>query len=140
MHRDEATIAHTEFQRLSCWNNLLPALLFADDKSTLLEWRKRIVERLARLRLTIHDGAQPRPITEGIPFLGFIVFPQRRRLKRRKATNFQRRLKELARQWREGKIPLAKITASVQGWVNHARYGNTVGLRKAILRKIGEND
>jgi hypothetical protein len=26
-----------------------------------------------------------------------------------------------------------KITASVQGWVNHVRYGNTVGLRKAML-------
>jgi hypothetical protein len=24
--------------------------------------------------------------------------------------------------------------ASVKGWTNHVRYGNTVGLRKAVLR------
>ncbi len=28
---------------------------------------------------------------------------------------------------------LANLTVSVRGWVNHVRYGNTVGLRKAIL-------
>ena len=60
-------------------------LLFADDKAQLWEWRAALVERLARLRLTIHEeSAQPRPVTEGIPFLGFHVFPGRRRLKRRK--------------------------------------------------------
>lgn len=26
--------------------------------------------------------------------------------------------------------------ASIRGWVNHARHGNTVGLRKAVLGKI----
>ena len=33
------------------------------------------------------------------------------------------------------KISLAEVNASVQGWVNHARYGNTVGLRRAVLGK-----
>ena len=30
-------------------------------------------------------------------------------------------------------LPFDRLTASVQGWANHARYGNTVGLRKSIL-------
>jgi len=25
------------------------------------------------------------------------------------------------------------VVASVQGWVNHTRYGNTTGLRKAVF-------
>jgi len=29
------------------------------------------------------------------------------------------------------------IQASVQGWINHLRYGDTWGLRKAILEKAG---
>jgi hypothetical protein len=33
-------------------------------------------------------------------------------------------------------VPLASITATVQGWVNHVRYGNTVGLRKAVLGRL----
>lgn len=34
-----------------------------------------------------------------------------------------------------GQITLPALTASVQGWINHARYGNTVGLRKAVLSR-----
>jgi hypothetical protein len=34
-----------------------------------------------------------------------------------------------------GEVPVARLSASVLGWVNHARHGNTVGLRKAVLRR-----
>jgi retron-type reverse transcriptase len=111
-------------------------LLFAGDKAMLWAWREAVVERLARLRLTIHPGAHPRPVGEGIPFLGFIVFPERRRLKRRKGIYYQRRLRSLIAAYRVGDIPLARVTASVRGWVNHVRYGNTVGLRKAVLGQL----
>jgi len=83
--------------------------------------------------LTIHPGAHPRPVTEGIPFLGFVVFPDRRRLKRRKGVAYQRRLKRLVEAYADGAITLDQVSASVQGWANHVRYGNTLGLRKAVL-------
>ena len=35
-----------------------------------------------------------------------------------------------------GDIPLDQLTASAQGWANHARYGNTLGLRKAVFGSI----
>ena len=34
---------------------------------------KARMERLAAVRLTIHPDAHPRPVTEGIPILGFVV-------------------------------------------------------------------
>ncbi len=108
-------------------------LLFADNKKTLWAWRIALEEELTRYRLTIHPGAQPHPVTEGIPFLGFRIFPDRRRLKRRKGVQYQRRFKQLIRQYQRGEISMEVMTASVRGWVNHVRYGNTVGLRKKIL-------
>ncbi|MGH7491110.1 MAG: reverse transcriptase domain-containing protein [bacterium] len=108
-------------------------LFFGNDKRQLWEWKNKTVERLAAFRLTIHAGAQPRPVSEGVPFLGFIVFPQRQRLKPRKAWHFQRRLRKLMRAYHKQEIPHSKVTGSVQSWVNHARYGNTVGLRKRML-------
>jgi len=108
-------------------------LLFAADKKTLWAWHEALEQRLARLRLTIHPGAHPRPVGEGIPFLGFTVFPDRRRLKRRKGVNFGRRFRMLVRRYRAGRIPLQSVTASACGWANHTRYGNTVGLRKAVF-------
>ncbi|MGC9396218.1 MAG: RNA-directed DNA polymerase, partial [Anaerolineae bacterium] len=45
-------------------------ILFANDKAVLQCWNDAIIARLARLRLTIHPGAQARLVTEGLPFLG----------------------------------------------------------------------
>jgi hypothetical protein len=114
--------------------------VFSDDKAELWRWRAAIIERLARLRLTIHPAAQPRPVKEGVPFLGFVIYPDRRRLKRRKGLHFRRRLWQLQAAYEAGEIPLETVSASVLGWVNHVRYGNTVGLRKAVLgQRIGSN-
>jgi retron-type reverse transcriptase len=108
-------------------------LLFAADKGTLWRWKQAVQERLADFRLTIHPESHPHPVTAGMPFLGFTVFPQRRRLKRRKGIYFQRKLRAMMEAYDAGDMPLTSITASVQGWVNHVRFGNTVGLRQAIL-------
>ncbi len=108
-------------------------VLFAEDKATLWAWLAAIVERLVALRLTIHPGAHPRPVTEGIPFLGFVIFPDRRRLKRRKGIYFRRRFHTLIGLYKAGRLSLSQLTASVRGWVNHTSYANTVGLRKAVL-------
>lgn len=111
-------------------------VLFAEDKATLWSWKAAIVERLAEPRLTIHPPAHPRPVREGIPFLGFIIYPYRRRLKRRKGVVYRRRFVKLLRQYARREITLAQVDLSVRGWINHARYGNTVGLRAAILARL----
>jgi hypothetical protein len=33
-------------------------------------------------------------------------------------------------------VSRAHVTVSVQGWVNHMRYGNSVGLRQAVLGQV----
>jgi hypothetical protein len=63
------------------------------------------------------------------------VFPHRRRLKRRKALDYERRLRRLAVGFAAGHVTAGQLTASVRGWVTHVRYGNTVGLRKAVLQR-----
>ena len=109
-------------------------LLFSNEKSELRGWREGIIERLAQFRLILHENkAQTRPVTEGIPFLGFIIFPDHRRLKRRKGIGFQRKLKQLNQDLMLGGIPRTKLTSSIQGWVNHVRYADTWGLRSAML-------
>lgn len=108
-------------------------LLFSDDKAQLADWRAACSERLARLRLTVHAGAHGRPVSEGFPFLGFTLYPDRRRLKRRKGVYFQRRWQRLVAAWAAGDLTLEQLTAAARGWVNHVRYGNTVGLRKALF-------
>lgn len=109
-------------------------LLFGDDKATLWHWRQAVIGYMASLRLTLHEArCQPRPVTEGMPFLGFVVYQYHRRIKRRKGIAYRRRLRQLLADYQAGTLPLSKLTASVQGWINHMRYGQTYGLRRQLF-------
>ncbi len=111
-------------------------LLFAGDLPTLHRGLAAIHTRLARFRLTLHPHAHPTPVSAGIPFLGFVLYPDRRRLKRRKGLYFARRLRRLASEFRHGTRTFADISVRVAGWVNHTRYANTTGLREAVLGSV----
>jgi retron-type reverse transcriptase len=109
-------------------------LLFSDNKPTLWAWKSAIIEKMAQLRLTIHEQrAQVFPTDTGIPFLGFRVYPTHRRVKRRKVIHFRRKLKRMLQAYKQGELPLEKLDASIQGWINHVRYGDTWGLRHSVL-------
>jgi hypothetical protein len=111
-------------------------LFFAADKATLWQWQQAIEEKLAALRLTIHPTTHPRPVTEGIPFLGFVLYPTHRLLKRRKGIHFRRKLRQLLSGYQAGEVTTKQIDVTVQGWINHVRYGDTWGLRQALLADV----
>jgi retron-type reverse transcriptase len=112
-------------------------VLFAQDKATLHQWRLAIIERLAQLRLTLHEGkAQVYPTRKGIPFLGFVVYPTHRQLRSRKGLAYRHRLRNLLANYGEKLVSRDEIDRSLRGWINHVRYGDTWGLRKALLREV----
>lgn len=108
--------------------------LFSDSKQQLYEWKEALVARLAALRLTIHDAeAQVMPSRDGIPWLGFVVYPDHRLLKRRNVVHFRQRLEHNIDLYEAGKISFAELDASVQGWINHVRYADSWGLRGHVF-------
>ena len=50
--------------------------------------------------------------------------------------NVQRRLRGLLKVWEEGLIDDDLLSASIRGWVKHARHGNTSALRAAVLQVV----
>lgn len=112
-------------------------LLFSDSKPELHDFRDAVIEHLAAMRLRLHESkAQVRPTQTGVAFLGFVVYPDYRRLKRVKAVQARRRIKGRHQQYLDEQITRGDLDASVLGWVNHARYGDTWGLRKSMLQDI----
>lgn len=112
-------------------------LLFSNDKAELKQWRADCIQFLAGLRLTIHEeSAQARPTRIGVPFLGFQVFPDHRRLKRRKVIHACRKLMALSKAYRHGKVDEKNVRARVSSWVSHASHGDTYGLRRSMFSKI----
>jgi len=109
-------------------------LLFDDDKRVLWRWKAESADFLVGLRLRMHDRESTvYPVTNGIPFLGFRIYPDRRRLKRRNGVAFARRFRALREAVAAGEITYEQLHRSVQGWLAHAAHGDTEGLRRALV-------
>ena len=111
--------------------------LFSNSKSQLWNWKAKIIERLEGLRLRIHENsAQVAHCEMGVPWLGFVIYPNHKRLKARKAVHATRRLRQSYESWQCGEISFGEFDARVQGWINHVRYADTWGLRKHVLKSF----
>jgi RNA-directed DNA polymerase len=113
-------------------------VLFHDDKAVLAHWCQRIVAYLAtQRRLRVHERcAQAQLCTAGIPWLGMVVHPTHRRIKARKVVQATRHLQTLYDAWCAGTISYGEYDASVQGWINHVRHADTLGLRMHVLGRF----
>jgi RNA-directed DNA polymerase len=112
-------------------------LLFSNDKKTLWRWRQSMIERLAELRLTLHEHkAQVHATAEGVRFLGFRVYATHRRLVRRTGLQYRRKLRAMLQAYHRGKIRKETVGASLRGWINHVRYADTWGLRRTLLKEV----
>jgi len=93
---------------------------------------------LQGLRLSMHPRSSTvYPVSTGIPYLGFRVFPEKRLLKRRNAVAFSRRLRAYQDDVARGEMSLPELGLRVRGWVAHAAHGDTWGLRRSLLSASG---
>jgi retron-type reverse transcriptase len=112
-------------------------VLFADDKARLHRWREEIDRWLERLRLTLHPRKSVVfPVRDGIDFLGYRVFPARRRVRRVAVRRFTRRLRRLRRAYRAGEIGIEHVRQSVQSWIAHVSHAQSYRLRRAVLGEM----
>lgn len=112
-------------------------VLFSNDKKQLAVWRAQIIQKVAGLRLTLHEEcAQISPTITGIPFLGFRVYPEYRLLKTRKAIHFRRKLNHLLDDYSNGWLDFSKLNQTIQSWIHYVSYGDTWGLRRSVLSGV----
>lgn len=112
-------------------------LLFNDNKRQLHQWKEQIKAFLGGLRLTLHDRKSVVfPVSEGIDFLGYRVFPTHRRMRRVTVRRFTRRLRRLREVHQAGRISIEQVTQSIQSWVAHCRHAQSYRLRSAVLSQM----
>jgi hypothetical protein len=112
-------------------------VLLSDSRRELWAWKRAVVQRLARLRLVIHEkAAQVVPVRGGIPWLGFVVDPTHRHVKARKVRSATCHLGERLDSYRAGEISFGELDASIKGWVTHVRYADTWGLRRHVFARL----
>ncbi len=111
-------------------------LLFSDNKPTLHRAFTEVKKDLAcRLQLTLKkENVTPTPVNEGIPFLGFRIFPAMIRLDRRTLRRFRRRFWHCEREYLQGDLDVDQLNASVTAMFAHIEHGDTFRLRQKFIQ------
>lgn len=109
-------------------------VVFGNDKKRLSEIKAQTETYLEALRLRLHERkCRVYRVADGVPFLGYRVFPTHRLLNKENALGMRRRLKKMTRQYRKGEIPLEKVDQRIKSWIGHARHADTWLLRERLF-------
>ena len=112
-------------------------LIFNDSKAELKQIRIKINKFLNTLRLTMHPKKQEiDPAKNGIPFLGFHIYREFRRLQKKNIRLFLRRMKIKQKQYADYEIDLKDIKQSLVAWNGHSSHGDTYHLREQLLNRL----
>ncbi len=110
-------------------------LFFAKTKKELRALLVRTADFLQdRLRLALNPVATKiAPVTEGVPFLGFRIFPNLIRLNSRSLRRYRKRLRQMESAYESSKTDVDGLTASIQSMIAHMSHGDTLRLRQSML-------
>ncbi|MCA9464794.1 MAG: group II intron reverse transcriptase domain-containing protein [Nitrospira sp.] len=109
-------------------------LLFADSKAWLHEAHAAVEDVCASLRVRLHARkCVVAPVSNGVTFLGYRLFPGYRRLDAGNVKRARRRFRRYDQEVRHGMRPAEQARACVQSWVAHAQHANTYRLCERLL-------
>lgn len=110
-------------------------LLFAEDKNSLLHSLQKIRDFLAdSLHLELKEKVSaPTPVSEGVPFLGFRIFPHLIRMESDKWHGFCREIRKKERDWQNGRIMESELAVSVSASIGHIVHADTLSARKSFF-------
>ena len=110
-------------------------VVLSEDKAELHEIKAEAGEFLKeKLDLQLKESACfVSPVIEGIPFLGFRIFPGVVRLKRGGLIRFMRKFRYNERLYKEGRISEDELIRSTASLIGHVGHGRTKGMRRRFL-------
>lgn len=111
-------------------------ILLHDDRQCLKEARDRIVERLAGIRLALHERKSfVKPVHAGLTFVGYRTWSTHRMLKKDNIRRFRRRVRWMRRAYATGSIDGEYIRTRLVSWTAHARQANSERLIRRLSRE-----
>ena len=113
------------------------------DDFIILHHNKKYLHRLKeeveeflnnKLKLHLNKKTCIRPISIGIEFVGFRIWPTHRRLKKKTALKTKRRLKYLQKAYARGETTFEEVNSSVQSYLGILKHCDSYYLRQAIFK------
>ena len=110
-------------------------LVFGQQKASLRAWLtviRQVVTEQLRLTLKAH-ALRLAPVAQGIPFLGFRIFPGVIRLDRRHVIRFRRNIRAREQAYRRGDLDEDGLVRSVSSMIAHIAHANTYHMRQDVF-------
>lgn len=96
-------------------------VLLADSSGQLLEWKAAVTAALAQWRLRVHPRkCVVRRTSEGLPFLGYLIWPDRIRVRGETVRRFRRRMRKKGVRGAAG-----DLESSLAAWRGHVMWAGT---------------
>ena len=122
----------------------VPTVRYADDavcfgrsKAELRYVRAEAERFLDGLGLRMHPGKRDiHGVTEGIPFVGFRIFPTHLRVSGRSKVRARRKMRRWVARDARGEVSADSRRSSIASWVGHWGWANSYFLRKATIGKL----
>lgn len=117
-------------------------VMISDDKAQLLRWRKEIETFMAeRLKLELNPKKSfIQPISHGIDFCQYRIYPDHIKLKKSTALRMKRNLKRIQKLYAEGKIDLERAQRTVTSYMGLMSHCDSYQLRKAIFGEYSDTE
>jgi len=117
-------------------------VMLSDSKAQLLDWRKQISEFMeSHLKLELNPKKTfIQPISHGIDFCQYRIFPDHIRLKKATALRMKRRLKQIQEQYAQGKIDLERAQRTVTSYMGLLSHCDSYQLRKTIFGDYSDTE
>jgi RNA-directed DNA polymerase len=108
-------------------------IILHHDKRYLHEAKDKIETFLwEKLKLNLNKKTAIRPISQGIEFVGYRIFPTHRKLKKASAKKMKARLKYVRAAFERGEIDAESLRATEASYMGVLKHFNSHGLRKAL--------
>jgi hypothetical protein len=107
-----------------------------DSEKAKLDVLKSKIARFCyhELKLELKEsGTFMAPVTQGISFLGFRIFPGVIRLKHENRISFQRNFRYKEKAYLLGKIDETEFIRSAVSMLGHIKHANTLNMRKKLF-------
>lgn len=114
-------------------------IVLSEDKKHLHALRMEIETYLwENLRLRLNRKTAVFPITQGIDFLGYRIWPYKKLLRKQYVKRIKRMVKCFEREYREGRKSREEIQQVLASWHGRAARANVPHLRGRIAERVGK--
>jgi hypothetical protein len=111
-------------------------ILLHDDRQVLGQALAALCERLAAMRLRLHEGkVHIKPSAVGLTFVGYRIWSSHRLVRKSNVREFRRRVRWMKRAYADGWIGWNDIKPRLDSWMGHARQADSERLLSRLSRE-----